>query len=139
MARAITLCLARGCGITAPPPSSLLAPAERFVWRVRSMVATNLVRPGSSMRLTDRLLLNTGHSGLEQADYRRRIERHGLQPFFYLHDLIPLTHPQYCRAGEGERHRPMERFPLAIDEAEVLARNDGAGERVFAGDHDARD
>jgi nicotinamide mononucleotide (NMN) deamidase PncC len=29
VARAITLCLAQSCGVTAPPPSSLLAPGER--------------------------------------------------------------------------------------------------------------
>lgn len=26
-------------------------------------------------------------------------------PVFLIHDLIPITHPEYCRAGEAERHQ----------------------------------
>jgi glycosyltransferase involved in cell wall biosynthesis len=28
----------------------------------------------------------------------------GLRSFFFLHDLIPVTHPEYCRPGEAVRH-----------------------------------
>lgn len=51
------------------------------------------------------ILLNTGHSGLEQADYGRQVRRHGLRPLYFLHDLIPITHPEYCRPGEADKHR----------------------------------
>jgi glycosyltransferase involved in cell wall biosynthesis len=52
-----------------------------------------------------RFLLNTGHSGLEKMDYAHRLQRSGLKPLFFVHDLIPLTHPEYCRPGEFGRHR----------------------------------
>ncbi len=50
------------------------------------------------------VLFNTGHSGLESSSYRALRERHGARPFFMVHDLIPITHPQYSRAGEREKH-----------------------------------
>lgn len=50
-------------------------------------------------------LFNTGHSGLNQPEYAREIERRGLKPLFFLHDLIPITHPEYCRPGEADKHR----------------------------------
>ena len=51
------------------------------------------------------LLLNIGHSGLERPDYGIQMSRRGLHGVFFLHDLIPLSHPEYCRAGDDERHR----------------------------------
>ena len=51
-----------------------------------------------------RFLFNTGHSGLESNDYVTMLRQQRVKPIFMVHDLIPLTHPQYCRAGEHERH-----------------------------------
>lgn len=50
------------------------------------------------------VLFNTGHSGLDRPDYAARVMRRGFKPVFFLHDLIPISHPEYCRAGEAERH-----------------------------------
>lgn len=50
------------------------------------------------------VLLNTGHSGLDHPGYARQVRRHGWKPFFFLHDLIPITHPEYCRSGEADKH-----------------------------------
>ncbi len=51
------------------------------------------------------VLLNTGHSGLEVPAYSTSLQRLGVSPVFLLHDLIPISHPEYCRAGELDRHR----------------------------------
>lgn len=50
------------------------------------------------------VLFNTGHSGLDRPDYAVRVAHRGLKPVFFLHDLIPISHPEYCRAGEAARH-----------------------------------
>ena len=50
------------------------------------------------------ILWNTGHSGLDQLDYIRAVRRRALRPLFFLHDLIPITHPEYCRPGEADKH-----------------------------------
>ena len=59
----------------------------------------------SSRFSAPRFLFNTGHSGLDKIQYTHRLQRSGLEPLFFVHDLIPLTHPEYCRPGEAERHR----------------------------------
>ncbi len=50
------------------------------------------------------IFLNTGHSGLEQPGYLHRVRRGRWKPFFFLHDLIPISHPEYCRPGEATKH-----------------------------------
>ncbi|MBI1216313.1 MAG: glycosyltransferase [Alphaproteobacteria bacterium] len=50
-------------------------------------------------------LLHVGHDGLDHPSYGREVRRRKLRAFFGLHDLIPITHPEYCRPGEAEKHR----------------------------------
>ena len=50
------------------------------------------------------VLFNTGHKGLESEAYTRALNRMGVRPLFFVHDLIPITHPEYCRPGEKEKH-----------------------------------
>lgn len=49
-------------------------------------------------------LINTGHSGLERVDYPRMLRSMQVRPIFLVHDLIPITHPEFCREGESEKH-----------------------------------
>ncbi len=49
-------------------------------------------------------LFNTGHTGLESDAYVAMLRRQQVRPIFVLHDLIPIQHPQFCRAGEPEKH-----------------------------------
>lgn len=55
-------------------------------------------RPGS-------IYLNVGHTGLNENSLPRWIASHRLRAVYLIHDLIPLTHPEYCRPGEAEKHR----------------------------------
>lgn len=43
------------------------------------------------------LLLNLSHSGLHQLRYEEQVKRYGLQLVVFIHDLIPITHPEYAR------------------------------------------
>ncbi len=56
-------------------------------------------------RLDHAVLFNTGHSGLEVPSYHAALQRLGVSPVFLVHDLIPISHPEYCRPGELERHQ----------------------------------
>ncbi len=51
------------------------------------------------------ILLNTGHTGLESKAYPAMLQRLGVKPVFFVHDLIPITHPEFCRAGEAQKHQ----------------------------------
>lgn len=49
--------------------------------------------------------LNVGHTGLNDPNLPKWIADNGLRAVFLVHDLIPITHPQFCRPGEAEKHR----------------------------------
>jgi glycosyltransferase involved in cell wall biosynthesis len=59
-----------------------------------------------------RIYLNVGHTGLNSAGFRRWIATSDVRPIYLAHDLIPITHPHFCRAGEAEKHRERMRTVL---------------------------
>lgn len=61
-----------------------------------------------------RFWLNPGHTGLDSEGVARWARRRGLRLVPLVHDLIPITHPQYCRPGEDERHLCRMRTVLDI-------------------------
>lgn len=84
---------------------ALLSPSGNFNPLIRRAVAKAFPRSVGQRYSAPRFLFNTGHSGLEKMHYAHRLQRSGLKPIFFVHDLIPLTHPEYCRPGESGRHR----------------------------------
>ena len=70
---------------------------------VRTTVLRSLLRPWDAA--PGCVLFNTGHSGLDLPDYGRRIQQRRLRPVYFLHDLLPLTHPEFFREGEASLHR----------------------------------
>ncbi|MDO8262487.1 MAG: glycosyltransferase family 1 protein [Gallionella sp.] len=67
-------------------------------------LAKALLYGRDARRVEGCFLFNTGHSGLELAAYPGMLRKQKVKPLFVVHDLIPITHPEYCRAGERERH-----------------------------------
>lgn len=60
-----------------------------------------------------RIWLNAGHTGLDVPGLPEWCRRRELRPVYLVHDLIPITHPQFCRDGEQERHEHRMRTMLA--------------------------
>jgi len=50
------------------------------------------------------IYLNVGHTGLHEIALTRWISANGVRAVHFIHDLIPITHPQFCRAGESQKH-----------------------------------
>lgn len=100
-----------GRWIELSPPQSwrifeaLLTSSINFIPLVRRTVARAFPHSFGRRFSTPRFLFNTGHNGLETKDYVHRLQNSRLKPLFFVHDLIPLTHPEYCRPGEAKRHR----------------------------------
>ncbi len=67
----------------------------------------------SSPRGRDRLYLNVGHTALQDQGYLAWTQAAGVRPVYMVHDLIPITHPEYCRAGEAQRHAQRMRNMLS--------------------------
>lgn len=81
--------------------------------------------------------LNVGHTGLHDPELPKWVERHGVKAVYLVHDLIPITHPQFCRAGEAAKHKLRMRNALVsatgivgnsqatIDDLAVFAAEEG--------------
>lgn len=54
--------------------------------------------------LKNKFFLNIGHSGLEKKAYLKQLIKNGVKPLFLIHDLIPISHPEYCREVERNKH-----------------------------------
>lgn len=104
--------------------SWVLAPAQSkalFRWLIapgKTLTAKLLIFKGilassATKNKAPTFLLNTGHIGLGQSDYLRLIQKHGVKPIFFVHDLIPINYPEYCSAGEDTRHKEKMNYVLA--------------------------
>jgi len=89
----------------------LEGPQEHFRWRLVTGILRHLGAGRSSGK--HRLYLNVGHTGLNPDGYRAWAGKSDVRPVYLVHDLIPITHPQFCRPGEAERHRQRMRTVLA--------------------------
>ena len=65
------------------------------------------------------VLLHPGHTGLEKESYSKLLESRQLAAVFLVHDLIPMTHPEFCRPGEREKHLSRMKRVLAHGHAVV--------------------
>lgn len=81
----------------------------------RSAVVTRLLkgRPLPA-RLAGALYVNVGHTGLDRTGALERLTGEGVRPVIFIHDLIPITHPEYCRPGEAGRHAARLRAALRL-------------------------
>lgn len=73
----------------------------------RALVSARRAPPRKNM-----LYLNVGHTGLNDRALPRWIAQNHVRAIHLVHDLIPVTNPEFCRPGEAERHR--ERISNAL-------------------------
>lgn len=66
-------------------------------------------------------VLNMGHSGLDQLSYLGWLRRKNIRLLVMVHDLIPITHPQFCQAGAAIRHA--RRMDLILGKAQGIVSN----------------
>lgn len=105
--------------------------------RGRSLVETDQdetrTRRGLSQLLRQRPLsdpprgavyINVGHTGLDSPRILDDLAGRGVTRTVMVHDLIPVTHPEYCRPGEGARHRT--RMRTALRQASHIVVNSAA-------------
>jgi glycosyltransferase involved in cell wall biosynthesis len=86
--------------IGTPPRAAAQAPGRRRrVWKqfFRSQWVQNL--PESS------LYFNVGHTGLNDPRILTELRERNIARIVFLHDLIPITHPEFCRPGDRDKHR----------------------------------
>ena len=62
-------------------------------------------------RVKDHVLINTSNAW-SASSYATALRRRGACPVFFVHDIIPLTHPEYFKPDENRKH--LERMRTAI-------------------------
>lgn len=91
--------------------------------RTRRALAASVAR-GLATRLRrnprHQLLVNVSHGGLEHPRYALEVRRRQLRPLYFVHDLIPVTHPEAARPGQHARHHRRLQTMLASGHALVV-------------------
>jgi len=100
----------------------LEGPSERFRRKLPGRILSHV--RGLNASGQDRLYLNIGHTGLNSPGFAEWASRSHVRPVYLVHDLIPITHPQFCRAGEASRHR--ERMRTVLETATGVIGNSQA-------------
>jgi glycosyltransferase involved in cell wall biosynthesis len=94
---------------------------ERAAFRIKfaAWVARNAVHLKRAQPGRGRLWLNVGHTGLNLPGLADWLRAADVRPVLMLHDIIPITHPHLCRAGEKARHEVRVKTLLAIAHAVI--------------------
>jgi glycosyltransferase involved in cell wall biosynthesis len=83
-------------------------PRTSLAWTLALAMATAVRRSS----LQGMVYLNVGHIGLHEPGLPAWIRANALRAVYLIHDLIPITHPGFCRPGEAEKHRDRIRNAL---------------------------
>ncbi len=101
--------------------------------RIQARTAADIALRGRPVAALprDTLYLHTSHLRLDDP---RRFDwlytRRDVRAAFFVHDLIPITHPEYGRAGEAERHGARLRT-IGRHAAAILVNSDDTGWRTL--------
>ncbi|MCZ8088113.1 MAG: glycosyltransferase family 4 protein [Brevundimonas sp.] len=95
------------------------APARRLRV-IGQFLRSTALKPRRAARRT---YINVAHTGLEDDRVLARLRAEGVRVVVLIHDLIPITHPEYCRSGDDERHSA--RVRTALRHADQVLVNSG--------------
>lgn len=114
--------------LTKPQSDRLFALLRRggqgFRPRLVALLAAAALSGGHRGPTRGWIYLNVGHTGLDNLGLSPWLSHMQWKPVFLVHDLIPLSHPQYCRPGEAEKHR--KRMKTVLDCAAGVIVNSAA-------------
>jgi glycosyltransferase involved in cell wall biosynthesis len=95
-------------------------PPPDFLWQVRWLIARASLPPWPSQDAKGRVAFYLGHSEVERPGLGPWLHETRQRPVFFVHDLIPLTHPEYCRPGQTQAHRQRMRQALQLGAGVVV-------------------
>lgn len=109
--QALAVVQRKGAYIILPPAQSerlfeiLLEGGRQARRNLLRVAIASLFRSRTAPPRAAMLYINVGHTGLDEPSLPRWLARHSTRAIFMVHDLIPITHPEFCRPGEADRHR----------------------------------
>jgi glycosyltransferase involved in cell wall biosynthesis len=118
-------------GPASPAAEPAVGAAERR--RIQARTTADIALRGRPVAALprDALYLHTSHLRLDDP---RRFDwlyaRPDVRAAFFVHDLIPITHPEYGRPGEADRHRARMRT-IGRHAAAILVNSTDTGQRTL--------
>ncbi|MEO1222046.1 MAG: glycosyltransferase family 1 protein, partial [Pseudomonadota bacterium] len=82
----------------------LLQPGERFRSKLFRFAPLALARSPSRIEGRGRIYINPSHTDFDLPTHHEWVEKSNLRSVYFLHDLIPLTHPRLTSAHAVKRH-----------------------------------
>jgi glycosyltransferase involved in cell wall biosynthesis len=99
----------------------MIISGARKRYAIRKLVARACIKHLRPQNTEKGILLHTSHNGMEFQRYYNAMKKRGLRSVFMVHDLIPLTHAEFCRPGVDAAHR--KRIHTALAHADGLIAN----------------
>lgn len=106
----------------------LLGPAEGFRRKLIAFAPGALADPVPEALLSGMVYLNASHTDFDLSAHHDWIERSGVRPVYFIHDLIPVLHPEQTRPRAVARHLGRVRGALEhgagiVTSSQVVARD----------------
>lgn len=92
---------------------------QTFRTQFTRWAARNLLQIANPLPGRGRLWLNVGHTGLNLPQLVDWVGTADIRPVVMLHDIIPISHPHFCRDGEKARHETRVKTMLRIAHAVI--------------------
>ena len=102
----------------------LLEAPPDFASRMFRLIARACVPPWPAQDAADKPTFYLGHVGVEAPGFAQWVRATRQKPVYFVHDLIPITHPEYCRPGEHGAH--MQRLQVMLQTRSGLIGNSQA-------------
>jgi len=82
----------------------LVKPGLNFKHWLTGFLAKSGLTSWRKVSVHGQVYLNVGHMGIGVPGYGQWLKRLGVKPVFLVHDLIPISHPEYCAPEAKARH-----------------------------------
>lgn len=101
-----------------------------FRRRLTTLLAAATLSRGPRRSTRGWAYLNIGHTGLDAPGLTKWLAEREWKPVYLVHDLIPISHPEFCRPGESRRHR--QRMRTVLESAAGVIANSAATRDALA-------
>lgn len=85
--------------------AALRLPDHKFKARLAALLPGAMMAAARSIDGRGTFYINVGHTDIDLARLLDWTRRSNVKPIYLIHDLIPLTHAEFCRVDAIERHR----------------------------------
>lgn len=95
-------------------------PVRGLRTRIAGLLSAAIIGGSAGDALDGMAYLNIGHTDFDLPAHRDWVRRRRIRPFYFLHDLIPILHPEFSRPHAVRRHLGRVRCALRTGAGIIL-------------------